>query len=135
MTYSPSDKTTRAVVAIILLYTVSVYAVGLADAMDFSGDISDILAEADKGDLSDTEYGKTAKESFCLGVSKAVAEKFGLRKEDIAVRAIGFDTAQMRAQRITLILSGEAAYADYRAICEYVRSSGLGECEAEVNFG
>ena len=135
MAYNPSDKTTRCAIALIVLYTATVYAVGIADTL-CDTDPEAVLGEGDIDyELSDTEYANTAREAFALGVKRAVAEKFGLLEKEISVSVDGFDARNMTAQRINVLLSGSAAYADWRAVEEFVRSSGLGECRAEVYLG
>ena len=135
MAYNPSDKTTKWAIAIIVLYAVTVYALGLVDTA-IDSDIDGIYGELSQDvEISDTEYSKTAKEAFALGVERAITEKFGISEENISVAVDGFDALTMTAQRINIFLSGSAAYADWRAVEEYVRSSGLGECRAEVYFG
>ena len=74
------------------------------------------------------------KAAFEAGVASAVADEFSLEVSDIRVYAYGYDFEGVRAERIKIILSGAAAYADSRGIAAFVREGGLGECEVELEF-
>lgn len=131
--YNPSDKVTRAAISLIVLYTVSVYAVGVSEwvgELDFeslSGDGAEIA-------ISDSEYARVAEESFKLGIKRAVCDKFGISEEKMSVSVYGFNLENMKAERINIVLF-DAVSADYRAIEVYVEGCGLGKCQAEVRLG
>ena len=132
--YNPSDKMTRAAVSVILLYTAALYAVGIAEWVS-ELDVGTLSEEAGEvGDISDSDYAKTARLAFIEGIKRAVAEKFDISEQDFEVSVQGFDLEAMRAERIEVVLS-KATLADYRAVEEYLRGCGIGECSVEVRFG
>lgn len=133
--YNSEDKAVKAATSLILLYTAAISFSGLAGeliSLD-AGEIADMLS----GEVTEQEdgYGRTAEEAYALGVGKAIAEKFGLREEDIKVTVNGFVFSQMRAEGVKVLLCGTAALADWRAIADYVEASGLGKCSVEVELG
>jgi hypothetical protein len=68
-------------------------------------------------------------------VASAVSSEFSLKKADISVRLFGFDSENMRAEKIEIILSGSALTADYRSIESFVNKMEIGECRVEISFG
>ena len=46
----------------------------------------------------------------------------------------GFDMTKMRAEKITVILSGKGVIADYHRVVEMIEGEGLGECEVKLEF-
>lgn len=86
----------------------------------------------------DTDAGSmaqdVAREAFLRGIRLAVADKFSLNADDIAVTCCGFSFEEMRAESLVITLSGKAAFADIRAVREFAEKSGFGECEVYVSF-
>ena len=129
---SSEGRTVKTAMSIIVLYTVA------APIVSVIGEISDISLDLsvdteDFGSVGDTEYAETAEAAFCEGVRAAIAERYNLNSNDVRVRVSGFDFEKMRAERITVIISGGAATSDHRAIAQYIAESGLGECEVELS--
>lgn len=89
--------------------------------------------------ICDGEYGNevrddTAKKAFLNGIKLAIADKFSIPKEYISVDCQGFSFEEMKAEKISVILSGKAAFSDVRAVREYIKNSDLGECEVFISF-
>ena len=80
-------------------------------------------------------YSEVAEEAFSEGIARAVAEEFSLNKENIRVKIRGFDFENMRADSITVILSGRSVTADYRAIEKYFNGLDVGVCKVEIEIG
>ena len=130
---SSESRTVKTAMSIIVLYTVSVPIVSMV------GELSDISFDSvvdieDIGSIDGTEYAETAEQALCDGICTAIAERYGLDREEITARVRGFDFSEMRAERITVTLSGSAALADHRGIAEYITESGLGECEVKLEI-
>ena len=81
------------------------------------------------------EYRRVCEDAFCDGIGRMISEKYGLVREDILVRAEGFDFESMSAERVVVILCGRAAMADRYSIEKYVSDEGLGRCEVEIRLG
>lgn len=77
---------------------------------------------------------KGTQEAFVRGIEQAIVQKFSLLEDDVTVTCAGFDFESARAQKIEVLLSGKAAFADIRAVREYVEKFRLGECEVTVLF-
>ena len=75
------------------------------------------------------------EDAVAEGVASAVSAEFSLKKTDISVRLFGFDSENMRAEKIEIILSGSALTADYRSIESFVNKMEIGECRVEISFG
>lgn len=72
-------------------------------------------------------YIELGERAFTEGISRYVAEELSVGEDEIALEVSGFDFEAMRAERITLILSGSAVLSDLRGI----RQSLLGNFVAE----
>ena len=72
--------------------------------------------------------------AFVRGVELAVAERFSFSEDEVEVECFGFALEEARAEKIHVTLSGRAAFADIRAVRDYVENSRLGECEVTVVF-
>lgn len=122
------DRAVKGALAVIMLAVIVLPLRGLSSHVlpDFSAD--GFLPEGD------AEYETVGREAFEEGIRLAIAEKFGIDKEDITVTAVGYDFSSMRAQRIRVLLSGSAVTADARLIRSYITEQGLGECEVEIEI-
>ena len=125
------DRVGGAALGIILLASI------LAPVCSAVGALSDVSREdmffpSDDPGVIDSD--ERIKEAFERGVALAVADEFSLDRSEICVYAYGYDFEGVRAERIKIILSGAAAYADSRGIAAFVREGGLGECEVELEF-
>ena len=127
------NKPSKTALSMILLATVIM---PIASALGNVGSISaeDVIGDYADGDAVEDVYGQTAEAAFCEGVRKMVCDEFLMEEEDVSVRCFGFSLAEMRADKIKIILSGGAVYKDSRAIAARIREAGLGECEVELEF-
>ncbi len=132
LTYKEGDSSARFAFAVLLLYTV---------ASPLGGIIRDI-GTGDcfgKTEFSPEDYGEDYKETagraFADGVRAMICDEFSLKEEDVEVRVFGFDFSSMRSERIRVILSGTAAFADRKGIESFVDRYGIGECDAEIEIG
>lgn len=82
-------------------------------------------------------YAEVSEEAFSRGISEYISDEFSLAPELVNARTEGFDFTEMRAERVTVSLSGEAALADARGIrltvLELFVKEG-GECEVVISF-
>lgn len=126
------ERVGGAALGIILLASV------LSPLLSLVGAVGDISAEDILGEYGtptvDGDYEERVRDAFEDGVAGAVAERFGLDVADVRAYAHGYDFEHVRAEKIKIVLSGTAVYADSRGICAFVRESGLGECEVELEF-
>ena len=105
-----------------------------------SGAISDFDAEGwleslgGEGTEVDAEYTAAIEEAFAEGIRSAVAEEFSLDRENIRVKLFGFNAAEMRAEKITVNLSGAAVIAEYRAMEKYLNRLDIGECNVSIEI-
>ena len=126
------DKYLKTASSLILAYVVILPIVTLVkDASDYTYDGTFWIDSFDS--INDTELGESAELAFCDGVKKYVCSQFSLSEENVRVRVFGFDFANMKAEKIKVILSGSAIFADNRAISEQIEKNGLGECEVELS--
>ena len=82
----------------------------------------------------DKVYVDRAEEAFCLGISRAVAEKFNIDTSQVRVSTRNFDFENMRAEKIFVVLSDGAITSDYRAIESYINDMKIGVCECEIEI-
>ena len=129
-----TERISRAAMAVVLLYTVTL------PIFSVTGDISDLIStdffeglrvEYDQGD---TLFYENTASAFCDGVARFVCEECDLDRGEVRVRVTGLDLESMRAEKITVILSGRAVSADARLIAEAVESADLGECEVMIDL-
>ena len=133
---SAQTKSVRFAAAVILLSATVSPLVSLVSSLT-PDDIESFLQGITSPDLPEGagKFEEVAEEAFCAGVKKLIAEKYSLSELDISVRAHRFDFQKMRAEKITVVLSGYAALADWRAISDFINSQGLGECEVNIKIG
>ena len=130
LTYG-SGRAESVALAIICLYILASPLVELVGGFKPEGFFDSIkIPEVEIG----SGYDAVIEDAFADGIGRAVADKFLLRKEDIRVRLVGFDSERMRAEKIQLILSGRAALADYKAVEKYIDSLSLGEGSVEIEI-
>lgn len=127
-------RISRAAMAVVLLYTVTL------PIFSVTGDISDLIStDFFEGlrveyDQSDTLFYENTASAFCDGVARFVCEECDLDRGEVCVRVTGLDLESMRAEKITVTLSGRAVSADARLIAEAVESANLGECEVMIDL-
>ena len=120
----------RLALSVLLLYAVALPLITLAQGWD--GTLR--LPDGGGADTSDPEYIKVAEEAFERGLEEHIREKYSLSEGTVTVHCYGFDFSAMRAERITVLLSGKAALSDYKAMERYLESLSLGECEVEIEI-
>ena len=129
-----SEKTVKSAIGVILLSALIFPILALLNSIS-TIDINGIFDTSfEDAAVEDSLYYKTAEENFALGVERLICEELGISFDDVLVYLSGFDMVSMRAEKITIILSGKAVYADYRRVVETIRAEGLGECEVKLEF-
>lgn len=126
--YKPSDKSLRFGMGIVFLCAVSAPLVSIIQGL------GDIHVDFSSGQVKNL-YEQTAEEALCAGLGKSIAEEFSLPADELSVICYGFSLEEMRAERIKVILGGEAAFADRTVIRAFVEEGGFGECEVICDFG
>ncbi len=121
----------RLALSVVLLFAVLSPLTSLVHTLPELPSLS--VPPAEEGDTP--LYEARAEAAFCEGIRAAVCEKFLLDASALSVRAEGFDITAMRAERIRILLSGNAILADSFAIAAFVQEQGLGECEVEIEIG
>lgn len=94
-----------------------------------SFDGSDITAVGEGGYLA------TSEDAFAEGVARYVVGEYSLNADEVSVELSGFDFESMRAEEITVTLTGRAVYADLIGIRESVESELVaegGECKVVI---
>ena len=91
--------------------------------------------------LSDIEYEGVSDDvievAFEKGISMYIAERYGVSSDNVLVMADGFDMESMKAKRIYVTLSSDAALLDYKKIEEEIATEFTegGECEVSLKIG
>ena len=126
-----SERAVKGAVSVILIYTLCMPIVDMVG--DFS--VENLNFELQLEDVeSSSEYFETVEEAFARGVKSYVCEEFGLDGGAVFVKIQGFAIESMRAERISIVLSGRAALSDVTRIAEAVKNAGLGECEVNIKI-
>ena len=86
------------------------------------------------GEVGTGEYEEVAKEAFEEGIRKQIADEFAVGEEKINVRCINFSFKEMKAEKISVLLSLSAAGVDPQRVEKYVNGLGLGECEVQFEI-
>ncbi len=124
-------RSSRTAIGIILLAALAVPFINMVAS------VSEINPEdylTYEGEYDESVRDSAAKEAFLNGIRLSVSEKFLIPQEHISVECQGFSFEKMRAEKITLVLSGKAAFSDIRAVRDYIKKSDLGECEVSISF-
>lgn len=95
-------------------------------------DLGDLIPSADHVSEDNAEL---YEQAFADGIAAAVCDKFELRGSDVRVLTEGFSAEEWRAERIRVILSGGASFADTSGIERFINRLDIGECEAEIEIG
>lgn len=82
--------------------------------------------------IGDTDFAENAEEAFSRGIKSFLKEEFSVADGDSEVLLFGFDSIEMKAEKIKIILKGKAALADNRAITEKINEMNIGKCEVEL---
>lgn len=101
----------------------------------FSGGVELPLPPDFSGDgFGEGEYVEVTREAFESGIREEIADKFSLNEDSVTVRCSGFSFNEMKADKITVLLSLSSAGVDPRRIEEYVRGLEIGECEVRFEI-
>ena len=131
LVYNDSGKFgEKATLAIILIYAV----LSPLPSLVSEGGIFPELGDFGDGDLTGGEYIEVTKEAFEEGLKKTIAEEFSVNKDAITVRCFDFSFAEMRAERISVILSVSLAGTDPRRVENFINGLNIGECEVQFEI-
>ena len=72
--------------------------------------------------------------AFEEGIAQYLSDRWGLKREDVEVEAVGFLREEMRAEKILISLHGKAALSDYKRIEKELSELGLGEVEVKIEI-
>lgn len=72
--------------------------------------------------------------AFEEGIAQYLTDRWGLKREDVEVEAVGFLREEMRAEKILISLHGKAALSDYKRIEKELSELGLGEVEVKIEI-
>ena len=75
--------------------------------------------------------------AFEKGIAAYIADKYGVRRDEVLVMADGFDLERIKAKRIYVTLCSRAALLDYKKIEEEIEKEFTegGECEVSLRIG
>ena len=128
---SSLEKTRTLIFGLILLSVVITPAVGAVRELSDLG-TKELFPELDNTYDSSAELYEKA---FAEGIATAVCERFELRGCDVRVLIEGFSGSEWRCDKIRIILSGRASFADTAGIERFIDRLDIGECEAEIEIG
>lgn len=93
-----------------------------------------IIGGIQGGAVGEHIYSENAEKAFEEGIAAAVCSEFSLDSSDVRVTVSGFDFKSMRADGISVFLSGRGVFANIEKIENYITSSGLGKCEVFIEL-
>ncbi len=129
-----SQKSIKFASSVLLLYTVMMPVGTFVSEIYSVRNISDIFGEEfikpDGG-----EYIEVAEDAFVDGIIKFIVDEYRADRENIDVIISGFSFTDMRAEHITVYLSGKAALLDRRGMESKINGLGLGKCEVFLDIG
>ena len=131
VSYGGEDKTLRCALAVIMLSVTISPAVLLLGEI-FSNDYCEAVPEPDGITIGDTDFSASAEDAYCRGIEMLVASEFSFDNEDVIVKAYGFDSINMKCEKIEVCLYGKAALADHRSIIQILNESGFDKCEVKL---
>ncbi len=115
----------------ILLASLAVpFISAFSSALDFEFSAEDFS----DGNYSSDVAQKTLEDAFCKGIKYAVSDKFSINSKQITVECHEFNAETLKAEKIKIILSGNAVYSDVRSIKSYIEDENFGECEVILEF-
>lgn len=129
LSHTAMKSAVRCALGIIMVLVISRPFVGFIEDLS---KLSFDLSGSDGGGYSEIIEEK-AMDSFCLGVTRAVADKFSCDEENITVSCDGFVFETMSTDCINVTLRRSAALLDYRAVREYViKNINTKECKVRI---
>lgn len=84
-------------------------------------------------EFGDDAHNEALAEAFSDGIRRELCSRFLLNTSEVDVSVDGFDSANMRAERIRVVLTGEAMGTDFRGVRAFVNNN-FGECEVSLGF-
>ena len=130
---SKAKEAARICSAVILVHAL------LSPVLSFAASLSEGLPSFDLQPPTDIPfedtYEKTAEDAFKEGICKLLCANYGLKPENVSVFTEGFEVSTMKAQRIIILLRGEAALCDHRGMEAYLDSLSIGACEVRIRIG
>ena len=128
--YREGDKTLRLSLSLVLMSAVLLPLSSIISRIDF-----ELPEDAEQTVVyEDGEFAKSLESAFCDGVELMIAEKFSLDGESIHIDIEGFDFKSLGCERMTVTLSGRAAFADRASIKKYTEENIKG-CVVKVEVG
>ena len=116
---------TKAAVGVILVMAIITPLPALIEKMQEDLDFSEV---------GDREGEDIRLSAFEEGIAQYVSQEFGLAREDVSVEAEGFDSDNMKAEKILITLTGSAITANYKKIIATTNALGLGEAEVKIEI-
>ena len=116
---------TKACVGIILVMAMITPLPALIEKMQEDLDFSEI------GDMQAEDIRISAFED---GIAQYISESFGLSRECVSVEAEGFNSDDMKAEKILITLTGSAVASNYKKIESVVNGLGLGKAEVKIEI-
>ena len=126
-----SERCVKGATALMLVYVIIAPLISLAYSFA-TENFYEYGQNSPEFSIEDTEFGKSAEEAFEIGIKKYLKEEFSVAEGDLTVAVFGFNAAEMKAEKIKIILSGKGALLDSRAICEEINEMNIGKCEVEL---
>ena len=125
------EATAKRAISLILVFFIVSPLPALVDSIEEIR-LPDFSEEEYAGELED--YMEAVDEAFASGIRTLISDKFSLASADVSVTVAGVDITEMKAKRISILLSGRAVLSDVKRIEEYIESLGLGECEVRTSI-
>ena len=131
LTYKENSPLEKAAISIIILYIV---AAPIANAVRGGGEDLFFDIRIENPEVMEDGYVQAAKDAFEDGIRRAISDKYSIKEENIAVRAVDFDFFEMKAGKIKILLTGIGVISDTRSIEKYIKGLGVGECEVNIEI-
>ena len=126
-------KATRLVLGIVLISVIMLPIVNIIGKSD-----EFVMNDSFWNSLGDNKVDDaTVEEFFERGIEEYIASECGVAKENVRVRADGFDIASLKATRIYVSISSGGAFVDYRALEDKLERefTNGGDCRIELLVG
>ena len=131
---SQNDTAVKAASALLILYTL---------ISPVSALISSLYELSEKDSIFDTEiftqeggeYLEVSEEAFKTGIKRYISDEFDTDEKNIEVVLSDFKFTEMRAEHISVYLSGSALLLDRKKIEEKLNKLNLGKCEVFWDIG
>lgn len=115
---------TRAAMSLILVMAILSPLPSLIDRIGGELDFTEIEGSGEDIRLS----------AFGEGIREYISSEFDLDAEEVLVEIVGFDSEEMRCEKILITLSGRAALADYKRVERLIDGLGLGDAEVKIEI-